>query len=52
MSFKGWRVKGQEIASDDHELVQIVPVVKKLLKKLSKCTMEQANNVRKSRLIF
>ena len=27
---------GQEIASDDHELVRMVPVVKKLLKKLFK----------------
>ena len=29
------------------ELVCMVPEVKKLLKKLSKCTMEQANNVSK-----
>ena len=35
-----------------HELVRMVPEVKNLLKKLSKCTMEQANNVSKSRLIL
>ena len=38
--------------SDASELVCMVPEIKKLLKKLSKCTMEQANNVSKSRLIF